>query len=129
MAAPRSVIIAAWIAVVECVIGIGYGIFLGIRDVEGYEDELAVISGWGTGLWFIIIFGAVLVGAISLLRDRRWGRGPIVMLNICLLGVAYYMFTSQALVLAAITGLTALAVLACVFSPKAVDWAAENYGR
>lgn len=126
MAAPRSVIVGAWIAVVECVMGLGYGAFLAIRDFRGFEDPDAVISGWGTALWFLFIFGAVLAGAISLLTGRRWGRGPIVMLNLCLAGVAIYMFTSGAYALGAVTIAFALAALACMFNPKAVDWAASG---
>ena len=79
MEAPRSVFAGAWIAVVECTIGLGYGVFLMIRDFQGYEDPGAVISGWGTALWFYFIFGAVLAGAVFLLMGNRWGRGPIVM--------------------------------------------------
>lgn len=128
MAAPRSVLIGAWIAVVECVIGLGYGVFLLIRDFQGYEDPGAVISGWGTALWFFFIFGAVLTGAVFLLRGNRWGRGPIVMLNLCLAGVAFYMFTSGAISLGLITAIFAIGALACMFNPKAVDWAANAYG-
>lgn len=127
MAAPRSVLIGAWIAVAECVAGLGYGAFLAIRDFRGYEDPGAVISGWGTALWFFLIFGAVLAGAVMLLRGHRWGRGPIVMLNLCLLGVAYYMFTSHATALAIFTAIIAVAALACMFNPKAVDWAATAH--
>ena len=76
MEAPRSVFAGAWIAVVECTIGLGYGVFLMIRDFQGYEDPGAVISGWGTALWFYFIFGAVLAGAVFLLMGNRWGRGP-----------------------------------------------------
>lgn len=126
-AAPRSVLVGAWIAVAECLAGIGYGIFLGVRDAEGYRDELAVISGWGTALWFFLMFGAVLAGAIMLLTGRRWGRGPIVMLNLCLLGVAYYMFTSHAVAWGALTAVLAVAALVCMFNPKAVHWAATEH--
>nr|WP_240393860.1 hypothetical protein [Corynebacterium lactis] len=126
IAAPRSVLVGAWIGIAECVLGLGYGIFLLIRDLMGYRDAGAVISGWGTALWFFLIFGAVLAGAIMLLRGSRWGRGPIIMLNLCLGGVAYYMFTSGALNLAIPTVVVAIAALACMFNPKAVDWAARS---
>ena len=86
MAAPQVVMVGAWIGVAECALGLGYGVFLLIRDLMGYRDEAAVISGWGTALWFLLIFGAVFAGAIMLLRGARWGRGPIIMLNLCLLG-------------------------------------------
>ncbi|MDO4610225.1 hypothetical protein [Corynebacterium sp.] len=127
--APRTVIAGAWIGILECAIGLGYGVLVIVRDLRGFEDPGAVISGWGTGLWFLIIFGAVLAGAVMLLRGRRWGRGPIVMLNLCTLGVAYYMATSHAWLLAAVTGLVSLLALYCMFNPRAVNWAADAYGR
>src|SRR5699024_7589405 len=126
--APRSVLAGAWIAVVECVIGLGYGAFLMIRDFQGYEDPGAVISGWGTALWFFFIFGAVLTGAVFLLRGLRWGRRPSRMLTLCLAGVAFSMFTSGAITLGLITAIFALGALGCMFNPKAVDWAANAYG-
>lgn len=125
---PRSVLAGAWIGIVECALGIGFGILLIIRDLQGFEDPGAVISGWGTGLWFLLIFGAVLTGAVFLLRGKRWGRGPIVMLNLCTTGVAIYMATSHAWALAAITGGVSLAALFCMFNARAVDWAANVYG-
>lgn len=126
IAAPQSVIVGAWIGVAECVLGLGYGLIVLIRDLLGYRDEAAVISGWGTALWFFLIFGAVLAGAVMLLRGSRWGRGPIIMLNLCLLGVAYYMFRSHAFALAIPTVIVAVGALGCMFSPKAVDWAARS---
>lgn len=127
MAAPQVVMVGAWIGVAECVLGLGYGVFLLIRDLMGYRDEAAVISGWGTALWFLLIFGAVLAGAIMLLCGARWGRGPIIMLNLCLLGVAYYMFRSSAFLLALPTATASIVALACMFSPKAIDWAARSF--
>lgn len=126
IAAPKSVMVGAWVGVAECALGLGYGLFLLIRDFLGYRDEAAVISGWGTALWFFLIFGAVLAGAIMLLRGARWGRGPIIMLNLCLVGVAYYMFRSSAFAMAIPTVAVSLVALACMFSPKAVDWAARG---
>lgn len=126
IAAPKSVLAGAWIGIAECVLGLGYGVFLVVRDLMGYRDQAAVISGWGTALWFFLIFGAVMAGAVMLLRGARWGRGPIIMLNLCLAGVSYYMFTSGALSLAIPTALCAIAALFCMFHPKAVDWAARS---
>ncbi|MEJ6019097.1 hypothetical protein [Corynebacterium sp. H113] len=129
MSAPRSVMAGAWIAVVESTLGIGYGIFLAVRDMMGFEDRDAVISGIGTALWFFIVFGAVLAGAIMLIRGHRWGRGPIIMLNLCLLGVAYYMFKSDAYTLAVPVVIAAIAALYAMFNSQALNWAANEYGR
>lgn len=76
MEAPRSVFAGAWIAVVECTIGLGYGVFLMIRDFQGYEDPGAVISGWGTALWFYFIFGASWPARCSCSWATAGGAGP-----------------------------------------------------
>lgn len=60
-------------------------------------------------------------------RGKRWGRGPVIMLQILLLPIAYYMFNGGAFIFSGVTGLTAIVALVMLFSPRAVDWAARNY--
>lgn len=106
-----------------------------MREAAGYNDASIVYEsdgantwvGYGTAVFFIIVFGAVLAGAIMMNRGKRWGRGPVIMLQILLLPIAYYMFSGGAFVFSVITALTAIAALALLFSPRAVDWAARNY--
>ena len=95
---------------------------------RGCFYTLLSLNAAATALWFFFIFGAVLTGAVFLLRGKQWGRGPIVMLNLCLAGVAFYMFTSGAIALGLITAIFALGAPGCMFNPKAVDWAANAYG-
>lgn len=109
------------------VAGLCFAAFLVIREARGFHDPGAVISGYGTALWFLLIFGAVLTAGYFLFSGRKWGRGPVVMLQLCLLGVAYYMFTSGRPELGVPTALMSLAGLALLFNPVAVNWAATRY--
>ena len=120
---PETVRIAAKIGMLEGVGGIGFAGFLLIRSLQGFHDPGAVISGWGTALWFILIFGAVLAASIALAKGHRWGRAPILMMNLFLVGVAYYMFTSDRYLWAAGTALLGVVTLGLLFNRSAVDWA------
>ncbi|QBB90560.1 hypothetical protein [Corynebacterium pseudotuberculosis] len=132
---PRPVLYGGWIAAIQSLIGIAYAVLLIVREAAGYNDASIIYEsdgantwvGYGTAVFFIIVFGAVLAGAIMMNRGKRWGRGPVIMLQILLLPIAYYMFSGGAFVFSVITALTAIAALALLFSPRAVDWAARNY--
>lgn len=120
---PETVRFAAMIGIGEGAVGLGYASFLLVRSLQGFHDPGAVISGWGTALWFILIFGAVLAASIALLKGRRWGRAPLLMMNLFLVGIAYYMFTSDRVPWAVGTALLGLVTLGMLFNRKAVDWA------
>ncbi|GJJ32841.1 hypothetical protein [Corynebacterium ulcerans] len=132
---PRPVLYAGWVAAIQSLIGIAYAILLIVREATGHRDASIVYEsdnantwvGYGTAVFFLIVFGAVLAGALMMNRGKRWGRGPVIMLQILLLPIAYYMFNGGALLFSAVTGLTAIVALAMLFSPRAVDWAARNY--
>lgn len=78
-------------------------------------------------LWSLLIFSAILAGVTVLLRDARWGHGPIIILNLCLLGVVYYMLRPSAFLLALPTAVASIAALACMSSPKVADWTARSF--
>lgn len=85
-------------------------------------------NGYGTALWFIVIFGGVGVAGWGLTRGKRWGRAPVAMLNMLLLPVAWYMYSSSRPELAIPTVIIALIGLVLLFNPAAVNWAASKYG-
>ncbi|QFQ02937.1 hypothetical protein CUROG_07945 [Corynebacterium urogenitale] len=124
---PTPVRWAGVLGMIQGVMGLVFAIVLVVREASGFRDPGAVISGYGTAAWFIFFFGAILIAGFFLLTGRKWGRGPVVMLQLCLLGVAYYMFTSDRPELGAPTALMAIAGLVLLFNPRAVDWAASRY--
>lgn len=125
---PMVVRYAGIYGIIQGVVGVIYGLVLVIREAGGVHDP--GISGYATAAWFLILFGAIVVCGIFLYRGRAWGRGPIVMLQICLMPVAYYMFTSGRPELAVPTILILVLGLVLLFNPTAVNWWTMNhYGR
>lgn len=126
---PQPIRLGGYFGLVEGSIGLIVAGVLINRDFMGYESPGAVISGFGTALWFILIFGAIFASGIALLKGKMWGRGPIVIFQLCLLGVAYYMFTSGRPELGLPTVAVALLGLGLMFHRNSVEWVASRYGK
>ncbi len=132
---PNTVRWGGIIGIVQSCIGILYAGILIFRELTGRHDASIVYEaedantwvGFGTAVFFIIVFGTVLAGGINMIRGRKWGRGPIVMLNIILLPIAYTIFTAGQPVWAVLVGLSAIACLAMLFHARSVHWAANIY--
>ncbi|SFG20387.1 hypothetical protein SAMN05660282_00266 [Corynebacterium spheniscorum] len=133
---PASIRWAGIIAIIQSVIGLGYAVLLIIRQLQGKHDPSLVADaensnigwvGYGTALFFIIIFGAVILAAINMMRGRKWGRGPVAMLQMILLLISWFMFQGGAIPLAVATGLSSLLGLIFLFNPRAIAWVADHY--
>lgn len=132
---PQTVQISGLIGIAQSVVGLCFAGFLSYRELTGQQDSSIVYAtdnantwvGYGTAIFFGIIFGATLVGALSMIRGRKWGRGPVITLNLILLPITYYMFTEGRYLWAIVTGASAIVCLALLFSAQSVRWAAENY--
>ncbi|MGP6175164.1 hypothetical protein [Corynebacterium sp. A21] len=131
---PAPVRWAGIIAILQSLVGIGYAALLIYRNIQGYEDPSVVTTqetmqwvGIGTAAFFIFIFGTVLAGAISMVSGRRWGRGPVAILQMLLLPIAYNFFEAGAVLLAAATAISAVAGLLMIFNPAAIAWAARYH--
>ncbi|MBZ8176895.1 hypothetical protein GSS88_03645 [Corynebacterium sp. 3HC-13] len=132
---PAPIRWAGFIAITQSLIGIGYAVLLIIRQILGYRDP-AIVSeqgsaaswvGTGTAIYFLVIFGIVIIAAIRMIRGHTWGRGLVVMLQMILLPIAWYMGSSHAFILCAVTGLSAIAGLVLLFHPVSVKWVTERY--
>lgn len=133
---PGSIRWGSIIAILQSLVGFGYAGILVYREILGAEDPSLVSEGdnaswvgYGTAIFFAIIFGTVLAGAVSMMRGRRWGRGPVAMLQIILLPISYYMFTGGAILFGVITLVSAVLGLIMLFQPQSVAWAASSYKR
>lgn len=128
---------ASIIAIVQSLMGLGYAVFLLIRQFSGHEDPSLVITGdsgtahyvgLGTAIFLFIVFGAVVAGGFFLIRGHLWGRGPVVVLEMILVLISFYMFRGGMPLFGAATMISAGASLALMFSKPSVDWAAEQRG-
>jgi peptidoglycan/LPS O-acetylase OafA/YrhL len=85
------------------------------------------LNKFGTAAWFAIIGGGVLAAGWALWSGRRWGRGVAVFTQLLLLPVSWYIAVgSQQWLYGIPVGVVALATLALLFSPSALQWAAAQ---
>lgn len=133
--APSTLRIGALVAVIQSLVAFGIGIYLIISDFTSdaaptLESEAAAANwiGTGTAVFMFIIFGTVLAGALSLLRGKHWGRSPVVMIEVLLLPVAWYMLSEGLILPGVVVALSAVAGLVCVLHPRSTKWVAANYG-
>ncbi len=92
-----------------------------VRGLRGADQH--IVSGYGNAAWFAVIGAAVCAAAWALWTGRRWGRGLAVFTQLLLLPVSWYVGVGShrwpyAIPVAAV----ALAVLALLFSPSAIQW-------
>ena len=122
---PRAVLVAGLIVAVQGVAGLVVAAVLVWRALAGADQAMA--NGYGTAAWFGLVGAAVLAAGAMLLRGRRGGRGIAVFLNMTLLPVAWYLGVgSHRWAYGAVVGLAAVAVLAALFSPPTLRWAAQR---
>ncbi|WIM68296.1 hypothetical protein QP027_02525 [Corynebacterium breve] len=132
---PSTLRWAAIVAIVQSLVVLGYALSIVVRELLGEEDQSLVSDspnaeyvGYGTAIFLAIIFGTVIAGAVSLLRGKNWGRGPIVLIEFILLGVAFFMFQGGAIILGIVTLLSAVLALAMIFHPRSTEWIESHYG-
>ena len=84
---------------------------------------------WDTGppFSFLSFFGVVAFAGVNMLRGKRWGRGPVIMLQMLLLPIAYYIFSAGQWLWAIPVGVIALVGLGLSFHPRSLAWAAQTY--
>ena len=102
---------------------LGFAIYLVVHALLGYREETVQISGYGTAIWFVIMGGALTAAAVGLLRNKRWGRGLIIIAQLVLLPVAYYLGVgSEQWAAGVIVGASAIVVLVCLFRRESLEW-------
>ena len=88
---PEPVRWAGVLGIGESLAGIAYAVFLVVYNAFFSHDVGAVFSeqgrgpllGYGTAVFFFVIFGVVAFAGVNMLRGKRWGRGPVIMLQMC----------------------------------------------
>lgn len=117
---PPAVRLAGAIVALQGFLGIVMAVVLTVREMNGHRE--VAISGYGTAGWFVIMGSGVLAAGWALLTGRRWGRGIAIFANLCLLGVAWYVFSSGRLPYAVAVAAVSVAVLGLLFSRSALHW-------
>jgi peptidoglycan/LPS O-acetylase OafA/YrhL len=105
--------LASSLAILEGLIVAGLGLFLVLNsffaDVEEPSAWLAEITFAALGSIGLIVAG------MGLKRRKNWGRAPVVIANLIALPVAYYLWTSDQMIIALLLGSIALPALVSAF--------------
>ena len=107
--------LASNLALIEGLIVASLALFL---IANSFISDVEAPSAWLAEIAFAALGSAGLIVASRGLRQRKnWGRAPVVLANLIAIPVAYYLVTSDRLILGIILGLIAIpALLATWFS-------------
>ncbi len=112
----------------EGVAGLGAAAAFVIRGLAGADQS--TVSGFGNAAWFAIVGAALLAAGRALWTGRRWGRGVAVIAQLLLLPVTWYIAVGSHQWLYGIPiAVVALATLALLFSPSALQWLGAQDSR
>ncbi|GAA1302812.1 hypothetical protein GCM10009634_62260 [Saccharothrix xinjiangensis] len=111
---------AGGLTAVEGLAGLAFAVALVVRSFEVDDPG----SDLGQAAYFVVLGGGVLAAAIGLLLGRHWGRTPAIVLQLLLLGVAWYAYGPSGQQLwGALGGLYAGITLFLLFTNPARRWA------
>ena len=101
--------LASSLALLEGLIIAGLALFL---IVNSFISEVEAPSAWLAEIGFAILGSLGLIIASRGLRNRKnWGRAPVVLANLIAIPVAYYLITSDRIVVGVLLGLIAIPAL------------------
>lgn len=124
--APPAVRRAGLVVVLQGVLGL---VLAGVLALGASSDSvLGARTGYATA-GFIGLFGAAAAAlGAALVRGRRGARAPAIVLQILLLGVAWYTASGSGQVVAGVVvGAVAVVVVALLVGPSTSDWVAAQY--
>ena len=105
--------LASSLGILEGLIVAGLGLFLVFNS---FFSDVEEPSAWLAEIAFAAL-GAIglIVAGMGLKRRKNWGRAPVVIANLIALPVAYYLWTSDQMVIAILLGAIALPALVSAF--------------
>jgi len=118
---PASVRAAAAVVCLQGLLGVLFAVALLVRALSGAERVAEVLGEAG---YFAVLGGAVLAVGVALLRGGRWARTPALVVQLLLLGVAWYAAGPSGRPEYGVpVGVVCLAVGAALLTPRARAWA------
>ena len=120
-AVPGPVRLAGGIVCAEGALGLVFTVALLVRAAGGVERVGDVLA---EAAYFAVLAAAVLAVGIGLLIGRRWARTPAIVVQLLLLGVAWYTAGPSGRPEVGVpVGLVCVLVAVPLFAPSARDWA------
>ncbi|MFR9732109.1 hypothetical protein ACL03H_23030 [Saccharopolyspora sp. MS10] len=130
-APPRTVRVAAVLTIAEAVAGLAFVAALLVRTTApdlGGVNTLDRTDTFAEAGYFGLVSLAVLAAGIGMWRGRHWARTPALLLQLILIGIAWYAIgpSGQPLFGFAV-GVPAVVVLWLMFGKQGREW--SLYGR
>ncbi|MFD4674868.1 hypothetical protein ACFWNN_34445 [Lentzea sp. NPDC058450] len=120
-APPRPVRIAAVLAFLQGLGGVGLGLALVVRVIGGAHPAGPILGAAGV---LVIWFGAVLLATVLLFRGHHGARTPVIVTQLLLLGCAWYAYgPSEQQLLGSLGGIYCVVVLVFLFTNDGRRWA------
>jgi hypothetical protein len=129
--APPSIRGAGVLVALQGLAGLAFAVALLVRAMGGASTE--GVNLFGEAGYFTVLGGAVLAVGVGLVLGRHWSRSPAVVVELLLLGVAWYAAgPSGRPEFGVPIGVMCAAVLVLLFSARSREWALgldEDEGR
>ncbi|MDA3626456.1 hypothetical protein [Saccharopolyspora oryzae] len=128
---PRSVRIAGVLTTLQAVAGLIFVAALLIRSTAadiGGVGEFGRGQTYGEAGYYALLSAGVLAAGIGMLKGKHWARTPALLLQLMLLGTAWYAFgPSGQPVIGLALAIPAIAVLYFMFNREGRQW--SYYGN
>jgi hypothetical protein len=117
------VLVAGAVVIAQGLAGLVFVVALIVRGLDG-SQQLGIGKVFGEAAYFALVVAGVLVVGAGLVRARRWARTPAVVLQLLLLGVAWYVLgPSDRPEYGFPLGLVSITVIGLLFTGQARRWA------
>jgi hypothetical protein len=124
-AAPPSVRGAGLLVTVQGLAGVGFAVAVLVRAIGGGSTPGSNL--YGEAAYFAVLGGGVLAFGVGLLLGKTWARTPSVVVEIILLGVAWYAIgPSSRPELGVPVGAVAVLVIILLFSARSRAWSLRD---
>lgn len=118
---PRSVRTAGALVSLQGLCGLIFAIALAIRALSATAEATKVLGEAG---YYVVIGGAVAAAGIGLLLGKHWARAPSIVVQLVLLGVAWYAVgPSSRPEIGVPIGILCIGILVLLFGTRAREWA------
>ncbi|MGW3472619.1 hypothetical protein ACWDKQ_30060 [Saccharopolyspora sp. NPDC000995] len=125
-AVPRTIRIAGVLTTLQAVAGLIFVVALLVRSTApeiGGVGQFERGQMYGEAGYYTLLAGGVLAAGIGLWKGKHWARTPALLMQLLLLGTAWYAFgpSSQPLI-ALVIAVPAIAVLWLLFNREGRAW-------
>ncbi|RKT57441.1 hypothetical protein [Saccharothrix australiensis] len=118
--APRAVRVAGVLTALQGLAALVFAVALVVRAFSA-EEATAVL---GEAAYFAVVSGGVLASGVGLVLGKHWARTPSIVVQLLLLGVAWYAYgPSGRQLYGALLGLYVVAVIVLLFTNPVRRWA------